>query len=290
MAIVTKDSGSKKKQKIKEKVAIDLPWEDEAHEPETDLSKYTTLIYGRKGIGKTSLAAQFPDPYFLCLEPGTKALRVRSTNLHNFEEIKAFLKILKKKEGTYKTLVIDTIDFLYTHIYNSVCDDLGVSSPTEMDDWGATWGVIKRTFRQMIDKILSLDCGKVFISHDVEKEITLRDGTKTDRVQPTMSKQALHEIEAIVDIIGCYDYDGEDRYLHIDGKQNIVAKARPEENFIIRGGTAGVPGDRVKSIFMGRSSKESYANLVKAFENRQVTADGRPKMKEKLLMKKKSKD
>lgn len=290
MAIVTRDKGQKKKQKTKEeKPEISLEWEEEAHEPETDISKYTTLIYGRKGIGKTSLAAQFPDPYFLCFEPGTKALRVRSTNIHNFEEFKVFLKILRKKEGTYKTLVIDTIDFLYSHIYDFICDREGIGSPTEMDDWGATWGEIKKTFRSCIDKILALDCGKVFISHDVEKEITLRDGTKTDRVQPTMSKQALHEIEAIVDIIGCYDYDGEDRYLIIDGRQDIVAKARPEENFLIRGGEAGNPGDRIKSVYMGQSSKESYANLVKAFNNQQVTRDGKRKMKEKLLFKKKDK-
>ena len=39
---------------------------------ESDLSKYSILLYGKIKIGKTSLAAQFPDALFLMTEPGGK--------------------------------------------------------------------------------------------------------------------------------------------------------------------------------------------------------------------------
>ena len=51
----------------------------EVNSPPEELRAFSMLIYGSKKIGKTTLASRFPNPYFLALEPGTKALRVRSS-------------------------------------------------------------------------------------------------------------------------------------------------------------------------------------------------------------------
>lgn len=70
-------------------------------------------IYGRPGIGKSTLASQFPEPLFLLTEdnelPGIQALPV----VHTFTEIWNNVKsLLALKELPFKTLVIDSISKL----------------------------------------------------------------------------------------------------------------------------------------------------------------------------------
>jgi hypothetical protein len=113
----------------------------------------------------------------------------------------------------------------------------------------------------------------VFISHDTEKEMENAEGETYDRVQPTMAKQALEEIEAVVDIIGHYHYRKQERYLSIQGDEALVAGNRLEERFIRAGGAPRVAADRVREIPLGTSSLTAYKAVENAFNNKQVVAD-----------------
>lgn len=254
----------------KPKVEVTLPTEKSS--PSDDLSDYSMLLYGSKKIGKTSLAAQFPDALFLALEPGTKALRVFSTPVPSWDHADAIVEALEKPGGCdrYKTIVVDTVDILYTHAFEHICKKQMINHPQEENDYGATWGEIRKLFRSLVVRILNLPAGSIFISHDTEKEVTLRNGDIVDRVQPTMSKQAIEEVEGIVDIIGNYGYEGSSRVLRIDGRQEVVAGCRLEERFVRKGGNPSTPGDRVVRIPMGRTSAEAYSNFIKAFNNEQI--------------------
>jgi AAA domain len=115
--------------------------------------------------------------------------------------------------------------------------------------------------------------GVVFISHEAEKEFETRNGDVVDRYQPTMSKQAMEEVEGQVDVVAHYHYIGNSRALRIDGLETVVAGARLEENFVRKGGSPRTPGDRIQVIPMGRTAQEAYDNFVKAFNNEQEKPD-----------------
>ena len=69
------------------------------------------VIYGSEGIGKTTLAAQFPDPLFLDLEDGSAQLDVNRINdITTWTELSAAVAEIIKTDGICKTLVIDTAD------------------------------------------------------------------------------------------------------------------------------------------------------------------------------------
>jgi hypothetical protein len=243
--------------------------------PATRLKDYSTLIYGAKGIGKTTLAAQFPGAVFINTEPGTKALSVPTNPCPDWDTFIDLVDQLVELADKEITVVVDVVDLAYDYIYDAVCRRQKIESPTDENDFGATWRKIKKGFREQIQRLVSLPGGCILLSHDVEKELELRDGSIVDRVQPTMGKQALGETEGIVDIVGCYAYDGEERVLHLRGSQTMVAKCRPEKNFI------ALDGKPVKTVQMGSSPKEAYQNLVAAFENKQTTEDGRPAVVQK---------
>jgi hypothetical protein len=252
--------------------SLGLTLPEEPNVPSSNLSDYTMLLFGAKKIGKTSLASRFPDAIFLALEPGTKALSVFSRPVHNYAELIEYVELLEK-DTRFRTIVIDTIDIAYEYCFEYICKKHLINHPSEQDDFGATWGEIKAEFKKIVLKLMSLGKGVIFISHDTERAIELRDGTKIERVQPTMASQAMGVVEALVDIIMNYSYDGNDRILRIEGSHKLVAGCRIEEHFVRKGGAPRMPGDKIRAIHMGLTSQEAYDNFINAFNNEQEVTD-----------------
>lgn len=70
------------------------------------------VLYGPEGIGKSSLAAQFPSPIFIDTEGSTTELDVdRLKRPLSWTELHQQIDWVKGQVGTYKTLVIDTVDW-----------------------------------------------------------------------------------------------------------------------------------------------------------------------------------
>lgn len=263
----------------KQKAEITLP--DSENVPPTKIADYTFLIYGRKKAGKTTLCASMDNPYFICTEPGTKALRVRSSNVDCYKQIDSLVKQLETKfasgEKYCSTLIFDTVDLVYEFCFDHVCRSKLISHPNEEKDYGQTWREITVLFRDLVLRVFRLPCGVVFLSHDTEKEVEVTNGVdendevilkKIMRRMPTLKEKALNEIEGLVDIIGFYEYDGSRRVLHIHGRDDLVAGCRCIENF------KTPAGKKVASIPMGTSEKEAVKNLQDAFDNKQKTIDG----------------
>jgi len=254
----------------KPKLNLSLP--DEVNVPSDSLADYSVLIYGAKKIGKTSLCARFPNTFFMACEPGTKGLKVYTRPVRNWEEFIGYVELLEK-DTKFSTVVVDTIDMAYEYAFSYICRKKMINHPHEEDDYGATWKEITETFRNGVLRLIGLSKGVIFTSHDVEKEIELRDGSKIDRVQPTMAKSAMGVVEALVDIIFNYAYDGSKRIIRLDGRQDLVAGNRVEEHFIRKGGDYTTPGDRVITVSMGKTAEEAYLNLMDAFNNKQDVTD-----------------
>ena len=90
------------------------------------LSEHVILVYGRPKIGKSTFGSYFEDAIFLATEP-LNDLEVFKVNVNSWnkplekdgENISGgFLSVcfeLAKKDHTYKTIIIDTIDNLVTY-------------------------------------------------------------------------------------------------------------------------------------------------------------------------------
>lgn len=70
-------------------------------------------IYGSHGVGKSTLAAQFPKPIFLSTEDGLDQLDVTSfPRARSVGEVVENIKTLIKEEHDFKTVVVDSVDWL----------------------------------------------------------------------------------------------------------------------------------------------------------------------------------
>lgn len=70
------------------------------------------VIYGAEGVGKTTLAAAFPEPLFIDTEGGTSHLNVRRIDKpQSWEELLTDIDEVAATRGICKTLVVDTADW-----------------------------------------------------------------------------------------------------------------------------------------------------------------------------------
>lgn len=71
------------------------------------------VIYGGHGIGKSTLASQFPKPIFISTEDGLDSLDVTSfPRANHVSDVVNSVKTLIKEEHDFKTVVIDSVDWL----------------------------------------------------------------------------------------------------------------------------------------------------------------------------------
>ena len=80
-----------------------------------------TIIYGPEGIGKSTLASQFPDAVFIDFEHGTDSMDV--ARFDTPEDYTTLVDLLNSisQEDICKTVVLDTADRLEQMITVHVC-------------------------------------------------------------------------------------------------------------------------------------------------------------------------
>lgn len=87
------------------------------------------LLYAADGIGKTTWASQAPSPIFLGVEDGSSNLDVaRFPQPNSWKDVLASIAALKTEKHDYKTLVIDSLDWLEPILHREICAEYGVNS------------------------------------------------------------------------------------------------------------------------------------------------------------------
>jgi hypothetical protein len=230
---------------------------------EKDLAKYAVFIYGREKIGKTSLAAQFPDALFLMFEPGGKSLEIYRADINSWLD---FIEIFKQLQATdqFQTIIIDTIDLAFKYCSDYMCKKLAINHPSD-EAYGKAYGLIRDEFSRWLSALGKLDRGVVYISHAVEKDIKKLKGDGY-LISPTLSKQGREVLEPMVDIWGYYGYDNTDRFLQVKGDEEVNAGCRLTQNFV-----------GVNKISMGKNPQQAYANFLAAFNKNKEGGEVAPR-------------
>lgn len=274
MANVIKVKSSLKlgqKRELLPKVDYSLP--ETKTEPSENLFDYSFLIFGRKKIGKTTLTARFPGAIHFMFEPGASALRLYKVPkegdcFSNWRDVRGFVKSLQKATGTFQTAVFDTGEAAYKLCMKFMCEELNISHPGKVKDWGASWGEIANEFQSAHLGLASAGMGFVVLAHEKEESFENWDGKTYDRIKPKFGKSTEDFYEGVVDNIFYYHYIGAERWLTIRGDETIVAGTRCEGHFMT------VDGRLITKIPMGKNPDEGFDNLMKAFNNEQERSFG----------------
>ena len=142
----------------------------EKSERNTNLSDQIILVYGRAGIGKSTLCAQFPNALFLATEPGLNHLEVFKTNITSWKSFMVACAEIAKGEHKFKTIVIDTIDRLIPLCQNYIEEENEVDYIGNLP-MGKGWFLVTQELSRTLVKLASLPYGLVLVSHSKQEEI-----------------------------------------------------------------------------------------------------------------------
>lgn len=93
-----------------------------------------TVIYGPEGIGKSTFAAQFPDPVFIDTEGSTVHMDVKRLPRPDlWVELLNEVEYVRQNPGCCKTLVLDTADWAETLCSEYIC---ARDQKTGIEDYG----------------------------------------------------------------------------------------------------------------------------------------------------------
>jgi hypothetical protein len=122
----------------------------------TALKPPRILIHGVHGVGKTTFAAGAPEPVFLLTEDGLGTLDVPHFPLaRTFDEVMQTLAALYTEDHAFRTLVVDSVDWLEPLIHAKVCRDQGWNS-IEDAGYGKGYVLAVDVFRQYLEGVNAL--------------------------------------------------------------------------------------------------------------------------------------
>lgn len=114
------------------------------------------VIYGTEGIGKSTLAAQFPDPLFIDTEGSTSNMDVkRMDKPTSWTMLMNQIAFVKANPTVCKTLVIDTIDWAESLAIESVCSMHGKRGIEDFG-YGNGYTYVREEMGRLLDKLQEL--------------------------------------------------------------------------------------------------------------------------------------
>lgn len=81
------------------------------------------VLYGPDGVGKSTFASEAPSPIFIGAEKGSANIDVaRIEDVSTFADVRNSVIWLAEQKHNYKTVVIDSLDWLEPKLWKEICD------------------------------------------------------------------------------------------------------------------------------------------------------------------------
>lgn len=181
-------------------------------------------LYGPEGVGKTSLAAGFPEPVFIDTEGGTAHLDVsRFPRPRAWAELIAEINHLLTSEHGHKTLVIDSIDWAEKLLIEEVCRK---ANKDGLEDFGYGKGLVYLAeefarFLALLEKLRERGVHVVLVGHSTIRKFEAPDAVGSyDRYELKLSKQVAALVKEWVDSLLFVNFVT--KVTEKDGKQRAV--------------------------------------------------------------------
>lgn len=137
-----------------------------------DLSSKVVGIYGRAGIGKSTLANCFDGVLFAATEAGLSHLDgVYKVDVPTYDIFLDLCKEFTTTEHPYKTLCIDTFDNLVKLCVDWTCKRLSISDLSEYKRKFGAYHFVTKEVHRIIAKLSLLPYGLILTSHYAEEEM-----------------------------------------------------------------------------------------------------------------------
>lgn len=206
------------------------------------------VAYGIHGIGKTTLASEFPSPVFVQAEQGTPG----GVELSSFGENETFDDVLDSigslisEDHHYKTLVVDSLDAMEPLVWQHVCKQNDWQN-IEAPGFGKGYIALDEPWRMFLSGCKELTRQGIAVVLIAHSDITRFDSPTTDpysRYGIKLHKRAAALVQEEADIVAFFNYrvalkekdvgfkkishaeGGGTRLIHFEERPGFLAKNR----------------------------------------------------------------
>jgi hypothetical protein len=168
------------------------------------------LIHAKPGVGKTTLASEFPAPILIDLEGGSGDLQMTSASdgpMTSVQQVEQAVEALWSADHEFQTVIVDTLDYLEPLVWARVCE---INSWKSIEEPGygkgyiacdAVWEKLMKGFQALRDKGMTI----VFLAHTEPKSFSNPAGDDYSHYRIRLHKRAMALFEDKVDVIGFLD-------------------------------------------------------------------------------------
>ena len=161
------------------------------------------LVYGPEGVGKSTLGADAPSPIFLGAEDGTAHLDVaRLPQPEMWADVLAAVALLAREPHEFKTLVIDSLDWIEPLVHAFVCAEAKVKSMEDVS-YGKLYIAAVEQWRLLISALDRLRTAKrmhvVMVAHALVKSFKNPEGPDYERYQLKVHEKSAALLKEWVD-------------------------------------------------------------------------------------------
>ena len=149
------------------------------------------MLIGQEGVGKSTAGAKMPNPVFLCGESGLVGPQFADTPSFtptSWAEALAFCEELASNPSGYKTLVIDTLDWIEPMLYAHVVAAAKKNDIKHIEDFGYGKGYViaqqeARKMLAVLDKVNAAGMAVLILSHSQLKTVKNPEGDDYDHFE-----------------------------------------------------------------------------------------------------------
>lgn len=168
------------------------------------------LLYGVEGVGKSTFGAGAPSPIFLGAEDGTGHLDVaRFPKPEKFTDALEAVRVLERDPHDYKTLVIDSLDWLEPIIWEHVNRVAGMED-IEAHGYGKGFTKALDRWRELLaalERLRTRGMNVVTLAHAVIKTFKNPAGEDYDRYTMKLNDKAGGLLKEWSDIVLFANFD-----------------------------------------------------------------------------------
>ena len=206
------------------------------------------IIHGLSGSGKSTLASKLKNPVFLDFEGGLNFIGcARTPQITDDVTFRTYLVELinaaKKDKREYDTIVIDSIDWAMRLLEEQAAGIRGKDERTgekfknltaTLNKANGGYGngaqylinLVRSELIPGLSMLNSLGYSVCLVAHSTRKTIMGEDGIDIDRIAPKIHDKVFDVFDEWADDIFYLHSENGERYLTLEGDENILAKNR----------------------------------------------------------------
>lgn len=208
------------------------------------------LLYGVDGVGKTSLAAEWPDPLYLATEgerPPSDVEMATPGTVETYDQMLDIFGELLAGDHDFKSVIIDSLDGFESLVWAATARRLGLNSIEEAG-YGKGYIEADSEWKEYLSAVGALSRAGIYVVQLAHPEIVRFDSPTSDpysRYGIKLHKRASALVREQADVVGFMNYrislkekdvgfnkkvshaeGGNQRQIHLSEKAGFVAKNR----------------------------------------------------------------